>query len=81
MHFASVLHVFGFSCNVFLFKEELHPKPKLSMFCALSQNDQHFLEKECKHPETLPEKLENDTKILVGQVVLELLIKTVFCML
>ena len=23
-------------------KEELHPKPKLSMFCLLSQNYQHF---------------------------------------
>ena len=26
-----------------IIKEELQPKPKLSMFCALSQKDQHFL--------------------------------------
>ena len=28
--------------EIYLIKEELHPKPKLSMFCALSQNYQHF---------------------------------------
>ena len=26
-----------------LFKGELKPQPKLSMFCVLSQNHQHFL--------------------------------------
>ena len=33
-----------------LFKRELHPKPKLSMFCALSQKCQHFFRKYYKQP-------------------------------
>ena len=42
-----VIHL---QCNIR--KEELHLKPKLSMFCALSQNYQHFFEKKkrkCRH--------------------------------
>ena len=27
------------------FKEKMHLKPKLGMFCALSQNNQHWFEK------------------------------------
>ena len=27
------------------FKEEVHPKPKLGMFCALPQNNQHWFER------------------------------------
>ena len=32
-------------CLFWLLKGELHPKLKLSMFCVLSQNYQHFCEK------------------------------------
>ena len=64
------------------------PEPKLSMFCALSQNYQHFFEKRYWHSlfleknsqRELSEKLKNCTGILVGQAVFELLMRTIFCM-
>ena len=53
------------------------PKPKLSMFWALSQNYQHFFWKMIWLSwSKLSEKLKNDIEILVGTAVLELLIKT-----
>ena len=45
-------------------KGEGHPKPKLSMFCTLFQNYQHFLNKLFKHPK-LSGKLKNDIKIFL----------------
>ena len=36
----------------FMIKRELHPWPKISMFCALSQNHQHLIEKWYMHPRT-----------------------------
>ena len=32
-----------FYIQIDILMEELHPKPKLSMFCVLSQNHQHYL--------------------------------------
>ena len=59
-----------------VFKEELHLKPKLRMFCVLSQNYQHCFEKYYKHPEAnCLEKVKYGIKISIGQAVLELLIK------
>ena len=61
-----------------MIKRELHTKPKLNMFLALSLNyQQSFGKKKHKYPETkLSEKLRSGTKISVGHTVLELLIKT-----
>ena len=55
---------------LFSFKGVLHLLPKISMFCALSQNNQHLLEKWFK-------ELKNGIEILVGQAVFKLQIKTV----
>ena len=51
-------------------KGEQHPKPKISMFYALSQNSQH-LEK------VIYEWYRNVIEILVGQAVFKLRIKIV----
>ena len=62
-------------------KAEMYLKPKLSKFCAISQNYQHLLWKKIyKHPEANC-LLKNGIGILVSQSDLQLLIKTVFCML
>ena len=50
-------------------KEVRHLKSKLSMFCILSQNYEHFFLK--NDPHKLSEKLKNGIKISIGQVVLE----------
>ena len=55
-------------------KGELHPKTKSSMFGEKSQNYQHIY-----RPKLIVRKLINDIKILVGQAVLELWTKTIFC--
>ena len=56
---------------------ELHLKPKLSMFCALSQNYQQCMKNNVSVLKQI-EKLKNGIVILLGQVVLELLIKPMF---
>ena len=56
---------------------ELHRKPKLSVFCALSIILYIFFEKLCNYLRgELLDKLKNGIRILEEQVVLELLIKT-----
>ena len=58
------------------FKGKMHLKPKLSMFCALSQKYQDYFEKiKWESWRKLSEKLKNGIKILIGQVVLELLVE------
>ena len=37
--------IMSYSCSLFLFKGVLHLLPKISMFCALSQNNQQVFEK------------------------------------
>ena len=62
-----------------LIKGELHPLPKIFMFCALFQNYQPFFEKIIYAPYSkLSKELKNSIKIVPGQAVLELLIKTIF---
>ena len=56
---------------------ELHLKPKLSMFCKLSQNYQHFLKNNINILKQIVWATQNGIKILIGQVVLELLIKAI----
>ena len=65
-----------------MFKGKLHLKPKFGLFCALSQNYCHFLEK-LIGPSVFKkiEILKNGFKISEGQVVLEQLIKTIFARL
>ena len=63
------------SCN---FKGELQLKLKLNVLCMLSQNYQYCFEKSTALWSKLSEKLKIGIKILVGQVVLELL-KTICC--
>ena len=53
---------------------EHQPKPKLSMFCALSINHQHFLLK--SNINNLKQLILSDIKISVSQTVLEFLSKT-----
>ena len=53
-----------------LFKGELHLLPKISMFCALSQNNQHLLEKTAYS--NLFKELKNGIEILVGHAVFKL---------
>ena len=60
-----------FLCIKWAIKGELHPKLKFSMFWALSQNYQYFFGKIISK---LSEKLKNVIKILIDQMVLELLI-------
>ena len=50
------------------FKGDLHPKPKLSMFCVPSQNYQHCFEVSWKKSS---EKLKNYFRILEGHAVIE----------
>ena len=57
------------------FEGELYPKPKLSMFGALSQN--YHLEK-YKHPQK-NEKFKNSMITYIALTVLELLVRTMFC--
>ena len=57
------------------FKGVLHLLPKISMFCALSQNCQHFFE--YASYSKLYKELKNGIEILEGQAVLKLWIKTV----
>ena len=54
--------------------------PKISMFCAVSQNYQHLFEKIGLYASysKLSKELKNTIKIKVGQVVLGLLIQTTF---
>ena len=48
-------------------KGELHPKPKMSIFSALSQNYQHVFEKKnWLSWSKMSEKLKNGIEILVG---------------
>ena len=57
-----------------------NPNLKISMFCAPSQNYQHFFEKimhESKSNIILFKELKNDIEISVGQAVIKLWIKTV----
>ena len=58
---------------------ETAPQAKLSMLNELSQKHQHlpYVKNKITHPEMV-EKLKN-IRILVGQTVLELLIKSIFC--
>ena len=48
----------------------MHPKPKLGMFCALPQNNQHRFEKWYKYPEANCLETWKLHKILVGQGVI-----------
>ena len=60
---------------------ELHLKPKLSLFCVLSQNYQHTFE---ENNISILKQIVWETQKwhwnLEGQVLLEFLIKTIFCM-
>ena len=60
-----------------LMKREGRPKPRLSIFCALSQNYQHFLKKK-KYASysILSKKLKNGIKFYLAT---GFLIKTTFC--
>ena len=60
------------------FQGALHPQPKFSMFCNLSQNYQPFLKNINACHSKLSKELKHSNKILVGQVGLELLIKTLY---
>ena len=66
--------------DVHFLKGVLHLLPKISMFCALSQNNQHLLEKQhnASHSK-LSKELKNGIEIWVGlgQAVFKLWIKTV----
>ena len=64
---------------VYMLKGELHLKLKFSMFCALPQNYQHCFDNMHSEANCLRNS-EMGIKILVGQAVLELLIKTIFLM-
>ena len=61
------------------------PKPESSMLCAIFLNHQHCLEN--KNDIIIPKQIayignsKNGIAISVGQAVLELLIKTVFCLI
>ena len=58
---------------------ELHPKPKLSMFQALSQNYQHFFEIMVILKQIIWKKtLKNSIKILVSQTVIDKTCKILF---
>ena len=57
-------------------KGVLHLQPKISMFCALSKNNQQLFEKYASY-KTLFKDLKNGIEIFVGQSVLKLQIKTV----
>ena len=61
-------------------KGVLHLLPKISMFCALSQNYQHLFEIKKKYASysELYKEVKNSIKSNVGQVVLELLIQQHF---
>ena len=77
-HFTCITHIFYDFNNIQQisplrgnsFKEEVHPKPKLGMFCALPQNNQHRFEKWYKYPETNCLETWKLHKILVGQGVI-----------
>ena len=60
-----------------IIKGILHLLPKISMFCALSQNYQLLFEKRIHASYSkLFKELKNDIEILVGQVVFKIWIKT-----
>ena len=64
--------------KVIVCKGVLHLLPKISMFCALSQNNQQLFEKiNYASYKKLFKELKNSIKILVGQAVFKLQIKTV----
>ena len=73
-------YVLGYSPLEILvpFKRVLHLLPKISMFCALSQNNQELFEK-INHAsdKKLFKDFKNGIEILVGQAVSKLQIKTV----
>ena len=61
-----------------LLKGVLHLLPKISMFCALSKNNQQLFEKiNYASYKKLFMELKNAIEILVGQAVFKLQIKTV----
>ena len=65
--------VTALSRNKLKIKEELHLKPKWSMFHVLFQNHQHFKKNNASISwSKLSGKLNNDIRISGGQVVLEL---------
>ena len=66
-----------FVCLVW-FKGVLHLLPKISMFCALSENNQQLFEKiNYASYKKLFKELKNGIEISVGQAVFKLQIKTV----
>ena len=73
-NFTSLPEVFflGFS---WVIQGELHPYPKIGMFCTISQNYQHFLKMHLK--QIVQGTRKNGIEILIGQVVPKLWIKTV----
>ena len=65
--------------NIILFRvllKVMHPKPKISMFFAQSQNYQPFNDI-CTSYSNLSKELKNVIGILIGQAVFKLWIKTV----
>ena len=61
-----------------MFKGVLHLLPKISMFCALSQNNQQiFWKTNYASYKKLFKELKNGIEILVGQAVFKIYIKTV----
>ena len=56
-----------------MLKGVLHLLPKISMFCVLSQNNQHLFEKLISASYSkLSKELKNGIEILVGQAVFKL---------
>ena len=59
--------------NIESLKGELHLLPKISMFCALSQNNQYLFEKDTYASyKKIVRELKNGIEILVDQVVFKL---------
>ena len=72
-------HIYVIFSRQFL-KGKLHPKPKLSMFCALFQNYQHFFWKIIWSSwSKFSGKLKNGIKITLGPTILELLVDVKYC--